>query len=380
MSSNTRPDMMRKSTDGDRQDYTIGAEIEYQILDGITLNLIPQATALLLDVPAEFKTNVTWELFQSALEVRSDVCESVQSLEENLLQICWQVGELAEDKGFLLYAASLHPFARPEDQLPAKNRLVRKFMKELQIVGRQFIPQGLHVHVGLKDRKKAICVCNAIQAYLPLLLAASVSSPFFQGIDTGFRSYRTKLIEMLPAAGIYGYQRDWKGYQADADALVKMGLVKEVSDLQWDTRLNLDFATVEVRICDVPCQFSHIFSFVACIQSLVAALVEHGSDFGPLSHTLLMANKWQAARHGLQGWYKDPSGMLTSKQMKLSKALGYLLKELEPTSERLGCRKYLDGFQQILIEGTSADRQLSLFKQTGDHREVIRTLQRQFWS
>ena len=140
-------------------------------------------------------------------------------------------------------------------------------MKDLQIVGRRFISQGLHVHIGIDNSEKVIQVNNALRIYLPLLLALSTSSPFFEGEDTGLHSYRTKIFESLPLAGIPDNLNDWKHFINLTEQLQKAGIIKAVKDLWWDVRPHPGFGTVEVRVCDIPTNYKEIFALVALIQA-----------------------------------------------------------------------------------------------------------------
>ena len=143
-------------------------------------------------------------------------------------------------------------------------------MDELQIVGRRFISQGFHVHVGVADGETAVKVCNRIQAYLPLLFVLSSSSPYSEGVDTGLMSYRTKLFEALPLAGNYSFIDGWHGLVKETEELKSAGIINSLKDLWWDTRPNPEFGTVEIRICDLPIRFNDILAIIGVIQALVA--------------------------------------------------------------------------------------------------------------
>ena len=169
--------------------YTLGVELEFQTLDKESLNLAPLAPVLLETAPAILRPRLTHEWIRSILEIRTGICHSVRDVENDLLQTCSMAEELASDNNCLLYAASLHPFARTEDQLLTNDTRYERIMEELQIVGRRFISQGFHVHVGMIDGDTAIKVCDRIQPYLPLFLALSASSPFFPG-----KGYRTDVL------------------------------------------------------------------------------------------------------------------------------------------------------------------------------------------
>lgn len=359
--------------------YTLGVEVEFQTLDRDSLNLAPLAPLLQENAPPILKPRIAEELIQSILEIRTGVCFTLADVEYDLQQTCCLAEELAADNGCILHAASLHPFALVEDQVLTPTPRYSRLLEELQLVGRQFISQGFHVHVGMADGDRAVRVWNVIQGFLPLLLAASASSPFFEGRDTGFMSYRTKLFEMLPLAGLYSYFRDWKELTGEVERLIKLGVIESMRDLWWDARLNPGFGTVEIRICDLPGRFSDILGITACIQCLAALIDELDGELGELNPRILQVNKWQAARHGLDGKYVDPTGLLSSEPMKIADAWSILLDKLGPMSIRLGCEEHLGKMERIFAESPVAVLQRQVYARENNLREVVRTLQQEFW-
>ncbi len=363
----------------DSSSYSLGVEIEFQILDRRDLDLAPFAPLLLEQAPRILLPRLSLEFIKSILEVQTGVCSDLRDVENDLLQTCSLAEELAVENGFLLYASSLHPFARAEEQKLSEHERYGKIMQELQILGRRFISQGLHVHVGLPDGETAVKVCNVIQAFLPLFLALSCSSPFYQGKDTGLMSYRTKLFEVLPLAGIFDYMSGWQQFVDEIEQLKRYGIIGGFRDLWWDARPNPDFGTIEVRVCDLPVRFTAILAMVALIQSTVAWLAEEVKDSVPLNAYLLKANKWQAARYGLGGRFVDPSGLLADQPMPLRLAAMALKRLVAPAAKRLRCEAYLEQLDSVTSAGTGADLMRRIHHKGGDLRRVIREVQKDFW-
>lgn len=359
--------------------YTLGVEIEFQILDAGNLNLVPSAPLLLEQAPNILRSRLSLEFIKSILEIQTGVCSNLRDVENDLLQTCSLAEELAVDNGFLLYAASLHPFALAAEQVLSENERYEKIMQELQIVGRRFISQGLHVHVGLPDGETAVRVCNVIQAFLPLFLALSCSSPFYQGEDSGLMSYRTKLFEALPLAGIFEYMENWQRFVDEIEMLKRYGIIQSFRDLWWDTRPNLDFGTIEIRICDLPVRFTAILAMVALIQSSVVWLVEAGIESAAFNPYLLKANKWQAARYGLEGRFVDPTGLLADQPMPLRLAAMALKRMVSSYGKRLGCDSYLEKLNSTISAGTGADSMRRIYNNTSDFHRVVRDVQKDFW-
>jgi carboxylate-amine ligase len=201
--------------------FSLGVEIELQILDRETLNLVPRAPEILDMVPHSLKERIKPEFIRSMLEVNTDVCANMDEVKQNLAQLIRKAEKLAHDNDCFLFAASLHPFARHSDQVLFDHPRYTRIMDELQLVGRRFITQGLHVHVGMSDRDTAILTC---------------SSPYYEGIDTGLHSYRAKLFEALPLAGMPDQLESWGKYLEMVRLLTNTGIITGVRDLWWDVR------------------------------------------------------------------------------------------------------------------------------------------------
>ncbi len=360
--------------------YTLGVELEFQTLDKESMNLAPLAPVLLDNAPEILRPRITHEWIRSILEIRTGICDSVNDVENDLLGTCAMAEELAADNDCLLFAASLHPFARSEDQVLTKDERYERIMEELQIVGRRFISQGFHVHVGMKDGDTAIKVCDRIQPYLPLFLALSASSPFFQGEDTGLMSYRTKLFEALPLAGIYAEIGDWNTFLADIDMLKDAGVIESIKDLWWDARPHPEFGTLEIRACDLPARFGDILGITALVQCFVATLAEV-SDMAASScnQQFLRTNKWQAVRYGLDGRFIDPIGFLGGGKMSLREAVVRLIEKVQPMVNRFASMRYIKMLDRILQHGPGADCQRRVYAETGDFKEVVKQLHEKFW-
>jgi carboxylate-amine ligase len=360
--------------------YTLGVELEFQLVNCHTLNLVPRVNALLDNLVPEGSDRIVPEFLQSIIELQTGVCESVGDVADDLSQLIHLVEDVALEEDCYLYSTSLHPFADPAAQLLSKGERYQRIMNELQQVGRQFIAQGMHVHVGMPDGDTAIKVCDTMQPYLPLLLALSSSSPFFCGQDTGFQSYRTKLFEALPLAGIAGYLGTWQGYSEEVTSLHAHQAIKGLKDLWWDIRPSPDLGTVEIRICDLPCRFYSMLGLTAIIQALAAYLAERDAPSQPVSLQLLKYNKWQAARHGLAGRFVDSCGLLGGADLTLEQAAGKLFTLLHPLTERLHTTAYVQELCKIVEQGTGADQQRQLAQgEKKKFKEMMTSLRDEYW-
>ncbi len=359
--------------------YTLGVELEYQILDSESFGLVPLAPILLRKAPSFLRPRLAREWIQSILEVRTDICKGLCDVEGGLRQACSMAEDLAAENNSLLYAASLHPFSLASDQVLTRDPRYERIMEELQIVGRRFISQGFHVHVGMIDGDTAIKVCDRIQPYLPLFLALSASSPFYEGQDTGLMSYRTKLFESLPLAGIYKETGDWKTFLRDMDLLLEAGVVESIKDLWWDARPHPGFGTVEIRACDVPSRFTDILGLTALIQASVALLAESNRGAVLCNQQVLRTNKWQAVRYGLEGTFYDPLGILDGGRMTMEEGVRRLIKKVWPLARRFGSEQWLDMLERILADGSGAEYQRCCYNKRENFRDVVQLSYENFW-
>jgi carboxylate-amine ligase len=360
--------------------YTLGVELEFQLVDCHTLDLVPRVDSILAVLVPEGSDRIVPEFLQSIIELQTGVCNSVEEVAADLSQLIHMVEDVAQGEECYLYSTSLHPFADPAAQLLSKGDRYQRIMNELQQVGRQFIAQGMHVHVGMPDGDTAIKVCDTMQPYLPLFLSLSGSSPFFCGQDTGFQSYRTKLFEALPLAGIAGYLGNWQGYAKEVTSLHAHQAIKRLKDLWWDIRPSPELGTVEIRICDLPCRFYSILGLTAALQALAVFLAEQEAPSRPVSLQLLKYNKWQAARHGLTGRFVDSYGLLGGKDLTLRQATEKLLHLLEPVTKRLQTTAYIQELYKIIEQGTGADLQRCLAQgEKKQFKEMITSLRNDYW-
>ena len=207
---------------------TIGVEIELQLVDDNTLDLINISPRVLADVDKNFSNRIKYELFESMIEINTDVCSTIEEVNQDIRQTLHHLEEILQNYDASINCSSLHPFAKGKNQIISNNPRYKRIMKDLQIIGTRFITQGLHVHIGIGDCEKAIKVNNALRIYLPLLLALTTSSPYYEGEDTGLYSYRTKIFESLPLAGLPDYLNDWNHFTKLTNNLIKADIIRSV--------------------------------------------------------------------------------------------------------------------------------------------------------
>lgn len=350
---------------------TVGVELEVQILDAETLELVSLAPEILKMVPPSLKERIKPEFIQSMVEINTDICSSVAEVEKDLRSSYALLNDIAEGLGATLFTVSLHPFSKSTDQKVSDDPRYKRIMNDLQLIGKRFITQGLHVHIGVDDEEKVIKVCNNLRIYLPILLALTTSSPFFEAVDTGLMSYRSKLFEALPLAGMPDSLNDWEEFETLVVLLKKSGIIESVKDIWWDVRPHPAFGTIEIRICDLPYSLRDILAITALIQALVLAIAEQFENPEPHMQ-ILRSNKWQAARYGLEGFYVDP---FFARKYSMKEAALSLYRHVKPVSEALKSIEFLDEIPEILTRRTGTHIQKDLYYSNGNNfSEMIKSV------
>ncbi len=356
------------------EDLTLGVELELQLLDSETLELVPRSSHIIDTLP-DLAGSVKHELMRSNLEVISKKCYSVAEAEDDLSATLVPVIKAAKKQGVLIAAGSTHPFSRWKAQSVTADARYGELLNNLQMVARRFNIFGLHVHVGIRSAEKCIYVMNRLLYYLPHLLALSSNSPFWEGENTGLRSYRTKVFENLPIGGLPFYFHNFADYLRLVDSYITTGTIKTIRELWWDVRPHPNFGTIEVRICDIPSTLGEVM----CVASFIQALVKKfGEDFDrsvcfkrPHS-AIIRENKWRACRYGLDGEFITEDGTST---IGARKGIGELLEWCATGASSLGTEAYLGRLGDMLAAGNSgAVRQIEITEEKGGLKALCRVL------
>jgi carboxylate-amine ligase len=328
-------------------------------------------------LPEQGRDRFKPEIIQSVLEINTDVCESVKDADRELRGRLAVVEAAADPLGLTLWWGGLHPFALCRNQVVTPDPRYLALVEQLQVLARRMVSCGLHVHVGVDSGDKSVMICDRILKHLPTLLALSSSSPYWEGEPTGLQSYRSKIMELLPTAGLPPQMRNWSEYVWLVNHLVDTGFITTIRELWWDVRPHHNFGTVEVRMCDMPGNLDDTLALAALIHCLVKTLsdeIDKGA-FQLDSHSMIVRqNKWRAARFGTQAQLVDPNTF----EVKSARALVVeLVERLAPAADELGCTPYLEQCRAMAEGPTWADRQHELMRETGSLQEVVRLLTRQ---
>lgn len=354
--------------------FTIGVEEEYQIVDPVTGELRSHVSNLVEASSERLGEQVKPELHQSIVEIGTKICGDVNELSVELRRLRGELVRAAERVNLQVAAAGTHPFSNWIDQVISPGERYKNIVEELQQLARSLLIFGMHVHVAVPDRTTMIDLMNMARYFLPHLLALSTSSPFWMGRDTGLKSYRTTVFRRFPRTGIPDHFSSWSEYEDYVNLLMHLNCIDNAKKIWWDVRPHPTFGTLEFRICDVATRVDEAIAIAALVQAIVVKLhrlYTRNMGFRTYARALIEENKWRAARWGIEGKLID-FGKRTEVPMRV---LGEeLVSFVDDVVDDLGSREAIMPVHTILREGTSAERQLRVYRETGDLKAVVRHL------
>jgi glutamate---cysteine ligase / carboxylate-amine ligase len=353
--------------------FTLGVEEEFQIVDPQTWELRSHVSQLLA-TSAPLGDQIKRELHQSIVEVGTKICADVAELREEIFRIRYELIAAAERAGLAIAAAGTHPFSHWKDQVLSPGVRYDSIVEELQQLARSLLIFGLHVHVAVPDKTTMIDLMNEVRYFLPHLLALSTSSPFWMGRDTGLKSYRTTIFRRFPRTGVPDHFGSWGEYENYVRLLVDLHCIDDGKKIWWDVRPHPTFGTLEFRMCDVPTRPDVAVMLGALIQAIIVKLCHlraRNQGFRLYRRALIEENKWRAARWGLDGKLIDFGKRAEVPMRDLALEL---VAFVDDVVDDLGSREAVSYVHTVLQEGTSADRQLAVYRQTGDLKAVVRDI------
>ena len=351
--------------------FTLGIEEEFAIIDPETRELRSHIQEILEGGKVVLKEQIKPEMHQSVVELGTEVCDSIEHARTHVIELRSKLAELADKAGLKIASVGTHPFSHWRDQLITEGERYREIVKDMQQLARANLIFGLHVHVGIPDRDVAIHVMNQARYFLPHIYALSVNSPFWVGQDTGLKGYRLKVFERFPRTGIPDAFESLSEYEDYCKLLVKTGCVDNAKKIWWDIRLHPFFDTLEVRVCDAQSRVDDTLAIAALIQAVIAKLhklLRQNITFRVYRRRLLDENRWRASRYGIDGKLID-FGKET--EVETRSLLNELLEFVSAEANEFGTQKEMAHIERIMREGTGADRQLVIWKETHDMKAVV---------
>jgi len=338
--------------------FTIGVEEEYMLLDAETGVLRSEVERILPVAQAVLGQEVQPELLRSQIEVGTPVRSTLGELRAELSRLRREVLSAAEVAGCRIGAAGTHPFGRWQHQQVTPKERYLELAEDYQQTARETLIFGCHVHVGIKDREVAIQVMNRCRTWLPTLLALGTNSPFWEGVDSGYASYRTEVFRRWPTTGVPLEFASRADYDDLVAAMVATEAVEDATKLYWDVRPSARYETLEFRVSDVLLRVDEAVMMAGLVRALVRTCYDRAVRDEPVEHPrpeVLKVAVWRAARYGLQGRLIDAA---RSRSVAAPELVRQLVAELRPDLEDHGEWDEVSGLvARTLAEGSGADRQ-----------------------
>jgi glutamate---cysteine ligase / carboxylate-amine ligase len=358
-----------------RPSFTLGIEEEYQTVDPVTRDLRSHIkTELLAKGKRRLEERVKAEMHQSVIEVGTRICRTITEAREDLYDLRRQMIHITQEHDLVLVAGATHPFADWTAQDIYPDERYERVVEDLQQVARANLIFGLHVHVGIEDKEAAIRIMNSMRYFLPHILALSTNSPFWRSRNTGLHSYRAKVFDKFPRTNIPDNFASWGEYEQFCNLLIKTNCMDNAKKIWWDLRPHPFYPTIEFRVCDMPVTADETVCLAALFQAIVVKLYRlrrQNLGFRLYDRALIQENKWRAMRYGIDGKLIDLGKNIEVPARDLAVEL---LEFVDDVVDDLGSREATSHVHKILEGGTGADRQLTIYRQTGDVRRVVEFL------
>ncbi len=354
--------------------FTIGVEEEFQIIDPATCELRSHVMQLVSAASPDILDQVKHEMHQSIVETGTRICENVSELRIEMHLTRGELVAAAERAGLQVAAAGTHPFSSWIDQVISPGERYQHIVEELQQLARSLLIFGMHVHVAMPDKQTTIDIMNMARYFLPHLLALSTSSPFWMGRNTGLKSFRTTVFRRFPRTGVPEQFQSWSEYENFVNLLVKLNCIDTGKKIWWDVRPHPTFGTLEFRMCDVTTRIEEAVAIAALTQAIVVKLhrlYTSNQSWRVYRRALIEENKWRAARYGIEGKLIDFG---KEAEVPMRELIPELLELVDDVVDDLGSRSAVEYINTMLREGTSAERQLRVFQESGDLKAVVRHL------
>jgi carboxylate-amine ligase len=357
---------------------TLGVEVEYGIVDKQTGRLTEVADEILGIVgeghPDNDHPKAKHELFNSSIEIITGVCDTPDDAVADLKATHLELKPHLDARGLALESSGTHPFAVWDRMNLSPGERYQWLIDEIGWPARRLAIHGVHFHVGVRSKEKAIKFIDSMLNFLPQMLALSTSSPYWLGEDTGLASIRSKIFEIMPTSGLPPWMEDWASFERFMTALINAETIKSVKEVWWDIRPHPTYGTVEIRMCDGIPSLREVRGIAALAQALIVWMdqrVDAGEPLPDMPSWVARENKWRAARYGLEGRVMlDTTGRTQSFRENIAE----IVDMLQPVAAGLGTLDALNSVGEILETGSSAKRQRDVVAAGGSLNDVVTLL------
>jgi carboxylate-amine ligase len=342
--------------------YTVGVEEEYFVFNARTRRVISRRDErFIARVTERLGNRVTPEMLQCQMEAITPPCASMAEVRRHLVECRSVLAEEAGRCGLGIAALGTFPLALWREQRQTPKPRYDALMNDLQMLGARNMMCGMHVHVELPDPDRRVTVMQRVTPYLPLLLALSTSSPFWEGHPSGLSGYRLAAYDELPRTGLPELLRTAAEYDEFIGALVGAGVIPDASHVWWALRPSPKYPTLELRVADVCTCIDDALAIAALYRCMTRAFDREpaGPSFDRIGRAITAENKWRAQRYGIKTTFVDP---FRRTAIEAAEWLNEIVHRLAPDIEALGCRDDIARLAEIARDGSSADRQMQVYR------------------
>jgi carboxylate-amine ligase len=356
--------------------FSIGIEEEYFLVDAQTKRVPPNVPSSFFDAAkAATEGRVSAEFLQSQVEVITAPHEQMADARAELRDLRQTVSEVAAKHGLAIIASGTHPTALWRKACQTAKKRYDNVMDDLQMIGQRDLLCGMHVHVELPEPDARVDVMRRMLPYLPLFVALSTSSPFWQSYVTGLKGYRLAAYDELPRTGVPELFRNSAEFDAYVGALVQAGVIPDASYIWWAIRPSLKHPTLELRAPDSCTRLEDSLAIAALYRTVACHLYANHrrhADLDAVQRAIVVENKWRAQRYGVHGTF-----VVDGKALSVADMLDRLIEETAADAKSLECSSDIERCRTIVSAGTSADMQLAVFaahKEHGDDAEALQAV------
>ncbi len=342
--------------------YSFGMEEEYFVFDAGTRRALQHFDRrFLVTARKALGDRVATEMLQSQIEVFTPPCQCAAEARAHLACYRRALTEAAAERKLGIAAMGSFPLAFWPAQTVTPKARYGPIMDDLQMIGFRNMLCGMHVHVEVPDVDTRINLIMRLTPYLPLLLALSTSSPFWQGHLTGLCGYRLAAYDELPRTGLPELFRTNEDYCEYVQALTGAKIIPDASHIWWALRPSLKFPTLELRVADSCTRLDDAVAIATLFRCLVRALDRNrgiNAGLDRVGRAISKENKWRAQRYGISATFVDA---FSRQPMNATSWLGQVRAFIAEEVAAFGCAGEIAHLDTILAEGTSADRQIDIF-------------------
>lgn len=342
------------------ENFTLGLELEVRILDKFDLTPCNEYEYIFQNINPKYKDNITPEFLSSMIEINSPIFYENKNLISFLKEITNDLKEIAKEKDLCIQTSGSFAQKSSNIKINSNNRY-EKLYEEHQVLLDDFTICGTHIHVGFEDSNKALKAYNYALYYLPLFVALSASSAFYDSINTGIHSYRTKIFERLPKASIPEYFETYEKMQDLYDLLNKSNVINSTKDIWWDIRIQPHFKTIEFRICDAINDFERLEVIIDLLKVICKLSQIEKAIKMPMQ--VLKQNMWSATRYSMSGNMVTNNGLETIRNV-LSSII------IKAENNCLLTKESIQKAKELIEKKSIAQEMQELYKKTKNLKDI----------